>query len=33
MWDKQPGDRVTLEIRRKRWFSGVKEMDFDLELQ
>jgi uncharacterized iron-regulated protein len=33
MWDKQPGDRVTLEIHRKRWFSGVKEMDFDLELQ
>ncbi|MEA2078895.1 MAG: ChaN family lipoprotein, partial [Pseudomonadota bacterium] len=26
MWDKKPGDRLTLRIHRKRWFSGLKEM-------
>jgi len=33
MWDKKPGDPLTLKIERKRWFSGVKEMNIDLELQ
>jgi len=33
MWDKKPGDRLTLKLQRKRWFSGVKEMSVDLELQ
>ncbi|MEN8801586.1 MAG: ChaN family lipoprotein [Thiogranum sp.] len=33
MWDKKPGDRLTLKIHRERWFSGVKEMNVELELQ
>ena len=33
MWDKKPGDRVTLKLHREHWFSGVKEMNIDLELQ
>jgi len=33
MWDKKPGDRLTLKIQRKRWFAGVKELSIDLELQ
>jgi S1-C subfamily serine protease len=33
MWDKKPGDRLSVRIQRKRWFSGVKEMNIDLELQ
>ena len=33
MWDKKPGDRLTLKIQRKHWFKGVKEMDIDLELR
>lgn len=33
MWDKKPGDRLTLKIHRKRWFSGVKDMSVDIELK
>jgi S1-C subfamily serine protease len=33
MWDKKPGDTLNLKIQRKHWFSGVKEMDVDLELE
>ncbi|MGB5408478.1 MAG: ChaN family lipoprotein [Thiogranum sp.] len=33
MWDKKPGDPLTLKIERKPWFSGAKEMNIDLELQ
>jgi uncharacterized iron-regulated protein len=33
MWDKKPGDRLTLKIERKRWFGGTKQLSVDLELQ
>lgn len=33
MWDKKPGDRLSVEIHRKRWFSGIKEMSIELELR
>ena len=33
MWDKKPGDSVTLTLQRKRWFTGVEEISIDLELQ
>jgi uncharacterized iron-regulated protein len=33
MWDKQPGQRVTLGISRSRWFLGPRTLNFELELQ
>jgi hypothetical protein len=33
MWDKSPGDRVRLEISRKRWIFPAKAMSLDIELQ
>ena len=33
MWDKSPGDRVRLEISRKRWIFPAKAMRLDVELQ
>ena len=32
-WDKRPGDRVTLEIRRGRWFGQPRELSYELELR
>jgi len=32
MWDKLPGDTVTLEISRKRWFSAPQQLSFSIEL-
>jgi len=33
MWDKKPGDNLSVRIQREHWFSGVKEMDVDIQLQ
>jgi uncharacterized iron-regulated protein len=33
VWDKQPGDTVTLVIRRKRWFRQPQELVFEIELR
>ena len=32
MWDKLPGDTVTLEISRKRWFSAPQQLSYSIEL-
>ena len=32
-WDKTPGDKLSLVIRRKSWLSQPKELDFEIELQ
>jgi hypothetical protein len=32
-WDKRPGDKVTLEIRRRRWFGQPQELSHELELR
>ena len=32
-WDKKPGDKVTLEIRRTRWFVQPQELSYELELR
>jgi uncharacterized iron-regulated protein len=32
-WDKKPGDKVTLEIRRTRWFAQPQELSYELELR
>jgi len=33
MWDKSPGDIITLEIRRKRWPSGARQLTREIVLQ
>lgn len=33
LWDKQPGERVTVEVSRKRLFARPKTISFDIELQ
>ncbi|MGD8852076.1 MAG: ChaN family lipoprotein [Gammaproteobacteria bacterium] len=33
LWDKQPGDRVTVGISRKRWILGPRTLNFEVELQ
>jgi len=33
MWDKLPGDRITMEIRRKRWLSGTRQLTREVVLQ
>ena len=32
-WDKKPGDVITLKLSRKRWFSSLQELTYELELQ
>lgn len=33
MWDKQPGDTITLTIQRKHWFAPVEELTYQITLQ
>jgi S1-C subfamily serine protease len=33
MWDKSPGDAITLEVIRKRWLSGARQLTRELALQ
>jgi uncharacterized iron-regulated protein len=33
MWDKLPGDTVTLEISRERWFSAPQQLSYSIELR
>jgi uncharacterized iron-regulated protein len=33
MWDKSPGDAITLEVVRKRWLSGARQLTRELALQ
>ena len=33
MWNKSPGDRIELEIRRKRWLSGPRQLTREIVLQ
>ena len=33
MWDKSPGDSITMEIRRKRWLSGPRQLTREIVLQ
>lgn len=33
MWDKLPGDFVTLRVRRNRWFRRPQELDYSIELR
>ena len=33
MWDKQPGDEITLTIRRKHWFAEDEELSYQVTLQ
>jgi uncharacterized iron-regulated protein len=33
MWDKSPGDRITVEIRRSRWLSGARQLTREVVLQ
>ena len=33
MWDKQPGDRVKVEVERKSWFLPAKTMRFEIALR
>jgi uncharacterized iron-regulated protein len=33
MWDKQPGDEITLTIRRKHWFNPAEELSYQITLQ
>jgi S1-C subfamily serine protease len=33
MWDKLPGDTVTLEVSRKRWFSAPQRLSYRIELR
>jgi uncharacterized iron-regulated protein len=33
MWDKQPGDTVTLRISRKRWLAAPRELSYSIELR
>jgi uncharacterized iron-regulated protein len=33
LWDKQPGDTVTLGIQRKRWFRQPQELVYEIELR
>ena len=32
MWDKKPGDRLSVKLQRKRWLSGEQEKIVDIEL-
>ena len=33
MWDKQPGDTVTLRVSRTRWFGSPEELSYSIELR
>ena len=33
MWDKSPGDRIEMEIRRKRWLAGPRQLTREIVLQ
>jgi uncharacterized iron-regulated protein len=33
MWDRQPGDEISLTIRRKHWFAPAEEMSYQIILQ
>ena len=33
MWDKSPGDRIEMEIRRKRWLAGPNQLTREIVLQ
>lgn len=33
MWDKSPGDRIEMEIRRKRWLGGPRQLTREIVLQ
>jgi S1-C subfamily serine protease len=33
MWDKRPGDSVTLRVRRKHWFRAPEELSINLRLR
>lgn len=33
MWDKQPGDAITLVIQRKHWFAAAEELTYKITLQ
>jgi hypothetical protein len=33
MWDKLPGDVVTLEVSRKRWFLAPQQLSYRIELR
>jgi S1-C subfamily serine protease len=33
MWDKLPGDEITLSIRRKHWFAPAEELSYQITLQ
>jgi S1-C subfamily serine protease len=33
MWDKLPGDTVTLRVSRKRWFLAPQELSYTIELR
>ena len=33
MWDKRPGDTVTVWIRRKHWFSAPQELSYTISLR
>ena len=33
MWDKSPGDRIEMEIRRKRWLAGARQLTREVVLQ
>jgi S1-C subfamily serine protease len=32
-WDKRPGDSVTLEIRRRRWFRAPEDLSYEITLR
>ena len=33
LWDRSPGDRIQVEIRRKRWLSGARRLTLEVALQ
>jgi S1-C subfamily serine protease len=33
LWDKSPGDAITLEVIRKRWLSGARQLTREIPLQ
>jgi len=33
MWDKQPGDTVTLKVRRQSWFNAPGELSYSIQLR
>ena len=33
MWDKKPGEQITLTVRRRHWLSATEELSYSLTLQ